>query len=42
MMARGKAEGNKRAIAAYDHADKQRVNNPPAGLVTLSVEGLCR
>ena len=33
-MARGKKDGNKRVIEAYDHRDKQRVNNPPVGLVT--------
>ena len=34
MMARGKTDGNKRVIAAYDHKDKRRVNIPPVGLVT--------
>ena len=36
-MARGKAGGGapgKRAIAAYDHKDQKRPNNPPVGLVT--------
>ncbi len=36
-MAKGKggaAGGGKRAIAAYDHKDKTRANNPPVGLVT--------
>ncbi len=26
--------GTKRRIAQYEHTDKQRVNNPPVGLVT--------
>lgn len=29
-----KAEDSKRNIDAYTHDDKDRVNNPPAGLVT--------
>lgn len=33
-MARKQANGNKRAIEAYDHRGKQRANNPPVGLVT--------
>ena len=33
-MARTKTNGNKRVIESYDHRDKQRVNNPPVGLVT--------
>jgi adenine-specific DNA-methyltransferase len=40
-MARGKGKGGKRsgagkkrAIEPYEHTDKQRVNNPPVGLVT--------
>jgi adenine-specific DNA-methyltransferase len=32
-MAKGKG-GGKRPIAQYEHSDKQRLNNPPAGLVT--------
>src|SRR5690554_4279499 len=28
------AKSSKRAIAQYDHRDKQRVNIPPVGLVT--------
>ena len=32
-MARAKTNGNKRVIEPYDHRDKQRVNNPPVGLV---------
>ncbi len=32
-MARGKAE-TKRSIESYEHRDKERLNNPPAGLVT--------
>lgn len=26
--------GSKKRIESYDHSDKKRVNNPPAGLVT--------
>ena len=34
-MAKRKSEsGNKRPIESYEHRDKKRVNNPPAGLVT--------
>lgn len=33
-MARQKKTQTKREIAAYMHADKERVNNPPVGLVT--------
>ena len=33
-MARAKGDDKKRVIEAYDHRDKQRVNNPPVGLVT--------
>ncbi|MDZ7316382.1 MAG: site-specific DNA-methyltransferase, partial [candidate division KSB1 bacterium] len=32
-MARKKTDG-KRPIESYEHRDKQRVNNPPVGLVT--------
>ncbi|HRR42040.1 MAG TPA: hypothetical protein P5244_12460, partial [Syntrophales bacterium] len=33
-MARTKKGEGKRPIESYEHRDKQRVNNPPAGLVT--------
>ncbi len=33
-MARDKTTGTKRPIESYEHRDKQRVNNPPVGLVT--------
>ena len=36
-MARGKRDGgkpSKRPIERYEHKDKQRINNPPVGLVT--------
>ncbi len=33
-MARAKSGDRKRVIESYDHRDKQRVNNPPVGLVT--------
>ncbi|BCW99825.1 MAG: hypothetical protein KatS3mg024_2652 [Armatimonadota bacterium] len=33
-MADGKRSRSKRDIESYDHRDKERVNNPPAGLVT--------
>jgi len=33
-MARAKTGDNKRMIESYDHRDKQRMNNPPVGLVT--------
>jgi len=33
-MTRKKKTTNKRAIESYEHKDKQRVNNPPVGLVT--------
>jgi len=33
-MARKKTAGSKRSIESYEHQDKQRVNNPPVGLVT--------
>ena len=33
-MARKKKTESKRPIASYEHRDKQRVNNPPVGLVT--------
>ena len=33
-MARIKTIDNKRPIESYEHKDKQRVNNPPVGLVT--------
>jgi adenine-specific DNA-methyltransferase len=33
-MARKKKAGMKRPIESYEHKDKQRVNNPPVGLVT--------
>jgi hypothetical protein len=50
-MARGKGKGGnagtpetgagrKRAIERYEHADKQRVNNPPMGLVTPETDPL--
>jgi adenine-specific DNA-methyltransferase len=29
-----KKETNKRPIESYEHRDKERVNNPPVGLVT--------
>ncbi|MER3466257.1 MAG: site-specific DNA-methyltransferase, partial [Armatimonadota bacterium] len=34
MMARKKNTQSKRPIESYDHRDKERVNNPPVGLVT--------
>ena len=33
-MARRKSTKTKRPIESYQHADKERVNNPPVGLVT--------
>jgi len=33
-MARDKTTGTKRPIESYEHRDKERVNNPPVGLVT--------
>lgn len=33
-MARKKKSETKRPIESYEHWDKQRVNNPPVGLVT--------
>jgi adenine-specific DNA-methyltransferase len=29
---------NKRPIESYEHRDKERVNNPPVGLVTLETD----
>lgn len=34
VMGGKKREGMKRTIESYEHTDKQRVNNPPVGLVT--------
>ncbi len=34
MMARKKKTGTKQPIESYEHRDKQRMNNPPVGLVT--------
>ncbi len=34
MMTRKKKTTTKRPIESYEHRDKQRVNNPPVGLVT--------
>ena len=33
-MARQRRSRNKRPIESYDHRDKDRLNNPPVGLVT--------
>jgi len=33
-MARGKSTPTERSIESYRHADKERLNNPPVGLVT--------
>ena len=33
-MARKKKTDQKKPIESYEHKDKQRVNNPPVGLVT--------
>jgi adenine-specific DNA-methyltransferase len=33
-MARKKKTNTKRPVESYEHRDKQRVNNPPVGLVT--------
>src|SRR5438128_3039709 len=33
-MAKSKKTKSKRPIVSYEHTDKQRVNNPPVGLVT--------
>jgi adenine-specific DNA-methyltransferase len=33
-----KAAGNKRKVEAYQHKGKQRLNNPPAGLVTAETD----
>ncbi|MBC7256545.1 MAG: site-specific DNA-methyltransferase, partial [Chloroflexi bacterium] len=33
-MARKRSTENKRPIESYEHRDKERVNNPPVGLVT--------
>jgi adenine-specific DNA-methyltransferase len=33
-MAKRKTTETKRPIESYEHKDKQRVNNPPVGLVT--------
>ncbi|MCR4439988.1 MAG: hypothetical protein QHJ34_11630 [bacterium] len=30
----GREESRRRQVASYEHRDKQRVNNPPVGLVT--------
>jgi adenine-specific DNA-methyltransferase len=38
-MAKKKAKTNK-PIESYSHGDKQRVNNPPVGLVTLATDPL--
>jgi len=37
-MARKKQTDNKRPIETYEHLDKKRVNNPPAGLVSESTD----
>jgi len=37
-MARKKRTPRKRPIASYEHRDKQRVNNPPVGLVTPATD----
>ncbi|MDZ4160143.1 MAG: hypothetical protein U1B80_10205 [Anaerolineaceae bacterium] len=37
-MARKKTTESKRAIDTYEHKDKQRVNNPPVGLVTQETD----
>src|SRR3990170_1195199 len=34
MARKKKTETKKRPIESYEHRDKQRVNNPPVGLVT--------
>lgn len=33
-MARGKKSESKRPIESYEHKGKERINNPPVGLVT--------
>jgi hypothetical protein len=33
-MPRNRRSNTKRPIESYEHRDKQRVNNPPVGLVT--------
>jgi len=33
-MAQTKKTGTKRQIESYEHKDKERLNNPPVGLVT--------
>jgi len=37
-MARNKKTESKRPIESYEHRDKQRVNNPPVGLVTPATD----
>ena len=37
MVPRRKAQ-TKRRIESYDHRDKERLNNPPVGLVTLETD----
>ena len=34
MAGRRKKSGGKKPIEQYDHRDKERLNNPPVGLVT--------
>ncbi|MCX7963781.1 MAG: site-specific DNA-methyltransferase [Candidatus Sumerlaea chitinivorans] len=34
----GENSGSKRAIESYEHRDKERVNNPPVGLVTPATD----
>lgn len=36
----GKKKAEKREISNYAHADKQRTNNPPVGLVTSATDPL--
>ena len=38
LMARKKKTDTKRPIESYEHRDKQRVNNPPVGLVTPATD----
>jgi len=37
-MTSGKKGGGKKEIESYRHVDKERVNNPPVGLVTPDID----
>ena len=38
LMAHKKPTDNRRPIETYEHIDKKRINNPPAGLVSESTD----